>query len=87
MVIGIGLLAVDAVIPLHIGVSAKLVIGVAGEPFAEDAGVHALQGFGDGADAVVHQCLLIGIGGRIAVRMVVSLSGQGAPGTFLQTIA
>lgn len=43
VIVGVGLLAVDAVVPFHCGVAAKLVVGVAGEPVAEDGGVDALK--------------------------------------------
>lgn len=60
VVVGVGFLAVDAVVPFDVGVAAEFVLGVAGEPFAEDAGVHALEGFGDGADAVEHRPVAAG---------------------------
>ena len=54
VVVGVGHFPVHAVVPLHGGVPAEFVVGVAGQPFGEDAGVHALERLGVGADAVEH---------------------------------
>ena len=54
VVVGVGRFPVHAVVPLHGGVSAEFVIGVAGQPFGEDPGIHALERPGVGADAVEH---------------------------------